>query len=365
MKKFLLSLAAVCCAALYASAGTVVYEKDFSGDEKFPFFVMGYEPTIVNGILTAEYPGSWYQFFIADNIPTKAGETYIATVKLKASVAGSVNMNMGWGWGDGEQMGASVELPTEWKEVSVTYKEVGGEKSNLVLQPGSHEGTVEVEWVKVELAGEIVLPTPTESNTVASFYDGNGKTFGGWGGTFEQVEEDGKPCLKYVNDEAKDFWAAQMAIDLEYTPGITYYFSFDVKGDGKQAITSGYQYAGPNDAGDTVYVGCGDLDSFKASSEWKTVVISGTPKATDEGRAPGRWVANLGQYVGTLYLTNVKVFVDTPTGIAAPVVAAPENGRTVVYNLMGMKVLDTDDASAVKNLAKGIYIVNGKKVAVR
>lgn len=40
-------------------------KKDFSNDAKFPFYVMGYEPQIVGGILTVpEYPGEWYQFFV-------------------------------------------------------------------------------------------------------------------------------------------------------------------------------------------------------------------------------------------------------------------------------------------------------------
>lgn len=36
-----------------------------------------------------------------------------------------------------------------------------------------------------------------------------------------------------------------------------------------------------------------------------------------------------------------------------------------VYNLMGIKVLETADYDRVKALPKGIYIVNGKKVAIR
>lgn len=45
-------------------------------------------------------------------------------------------------------------------------------------------------------------------------------------------------------------------------------------------------------------------------------------------------------------------------------VAAPENGLFNVYNLNGVKVMATEDASRINNLPKGIYIVNGKKVAL-
>lgn len=35
-----------------------------------------------------------------------------------------------------------------------------------------------------------------------------------------------------------------------------------------------------------------------------------------------------------------------------------------VFNLMGVKVLETKDKSEIKNLGKGIYIINGKKIAI-
>lgn len=46
-------------------------------------------------------------------------------------------------------------------------------------------------------------------------------------------------------------------------------------------------------------------------------------------------------------------------------VADPTDGIYKVFNLQGVKVLETKDASAVNALAKGIYIVNGKKVVIR
>ena len=42
-----------------------------------------------------------------------------------------------------------------------------------------------------------------------------------------------------------------------------------------------------------------------------------------------------------------------------------ENGPTVVYNLMGVKVLETSDRDDLNNLPKGLYIINGKKTLLR
>lgn len=44
------------------------------------------------------------------------------------------------------------------------------------------------------------------------------------------------------------------------------------------------------------------------------------------------------------------------------VVNPMEEGVYLVFNLQGVKVLETKDASALSNLPKGIYVINGKKV---
>ena len=41
-----------------------------------------------------------------------------------------------------------------------------------------------------------------------------------------------------------------------------------------------------------------------------------------------------------------------------------EDGSYKVYNLMGVKVLETKEKSEINNLGKGIYVVNGKKIAI-
>ena len=36
---------------------------DFSTMTEFPFYVMGYKPDIVDGVLVSNFPGEWYQYF--------------------------------------------------------------------------------------------------------------------------------------------------------------------------------------------------------------------------------------------------------------------------------------------------------------
>lgn len=60
---------------------------------------------------------------------------------------------------------------------------------------------------------------------------------------------------------------------------------------------------------------------------------------------------------------NFVVTIEGYSGING--IAANEDGRYVGYTLTGVKVLDTDNAADINTLAKGIYVINGKKVAVK
>ncbi|MDE5918992.1 MAG: endo-1,4-beta-xylanase [Duncaniella sp.] len=140
---------------------------EFKNDSKFPFYVMGFEPEIINGILTADYPGSWYQFFVMDGLSTVPGRTYKVTAKVKGSKAGSMNVQLGnWGALPEKQM----EFSEEWSECSVMIDGVTTESSFVVFQPGTYDGKLEIEWVKlshhespaVEVESEVTFKTYTD-----------------------------------------------------------------------------------------------------------------------------------------------------------------------------------------------------------
>ena len=159
------------------------YKIDYSQNTGFPFYVMGYVPEWVDGVMTdfgamykyvqvtddaeetsdvivktqggVEYykielaePG-WHQYFIADGIPTELDGAYTVKAMVKASEACTINVNMGWGWNSGEQVGASVAIPTEWTEVEWEYSGIGGASCNLVAQPGTVAATIEWKWLTV------------------------------------------------------------------------------------------------------------------------------------------------------------------------------------------------------------------------
>ena len=123
------------------------YKIDYSSYSGFPFYVMGYVPEWVDGVMTdyganykyvtldnadgessdvivktnngTEYykisldsPG-WHQYFIADGIPTELDGAYTVKAMVRASEACSINVNMQWGWGEGQQLSNTVNIGTE------------------------------------------------------------------------------------------------------------------------------------------------------------------------------------------------------------------------------------------------------------
>lgn len=143
--------------------------KDFKNDAKFPFYVMGYEPEIINGILTVpEYPGDWYQFFIMDGLSTVPGRAYKVTAKIRGSKAGELNAQFGnWGAMDEKKM----SFTDEWSECSVEFDGVTTESSFVVFQPGTYDGKLEIEWVKLSHTEAPAVEVETEVR-VKTYEDG-------------------------------------------------------------------------------------------------------------------------------------------------------------------------------------------------
>ena len=193
MKK-LFTLIALFAVALGAKAEWVEdYKIDYSTHTGFPFYVMGYVPEWIDGVMTdfgsgfkyveakedaeetsdvivkteagVEYykiatEGNWHQYFLADGIPTELDGTYVVKAMVKASEACSINVNMGWGWDDGQSKGTSVAIGTEWEEVEWEYSGIGGTSCNLVAQPGT--ATATIEWKSLTVSHNQKEQRPVE-----------------------------------------------------------------------------------------------------------------------------------------------------------------------------------------------------------
>ena len=64
--------------------------------------------------------------------------------------------------------------------------------------------------------------------------------------------------------------------------------------------------------------------------------------------------------------TTIKFTVKNDSGLAADIEDIIEdNNNWTVYNIIGVKVLETTNANDLNKLAEGVYIINGKKYIVK
>ncbi|MGM9714450.1 MAG: endo-1,4-beta-xylanase [Prevotella sp.] len=124
-----------------------VKTQSFAGLTKFPFYVMGYEPQIIDGVLTSHNPDGWHQYFVIDGLGgLEEGQTYKVTAMIRASKEHTINVQFG-NWGNLAE--AKMKIGTEWKECSVEFVCPPVTSGFSVFQPGVFDGTIEIQWVKV------------------------------------------------------------------------------------------------------------------------------------------------------------------------------------------------------------------------
>lgn len=177
MKKLFTLFAFLACFLGAKAEWVEDYKVDYSNYSGFPFYVMGFVPEWVDGVMTdmggnfeyaaldntegkvsdvtvktnngTEYykiektEGTWHQYFIADGIPTELDGAYTVKAMVKASEACTVPVNFQWGWGEGQRVSSSLNVGTEWAEVEMDVSGIGGTSCALIAQPNT---AAVIEW---------------------------------------------------------------------------------------------------------------------------------------------------------------------------------------------------------------------------
>lgn len=271
---------------------------DYSTYTDYPFYVMGYTPEFVDGCMVSHYPGEWYQYFVADQIPTAVGQNYKLTVCIQGSAPGSLNAQFG-NWGN--LLEQTVSFNEEWQEVSVEFANCPVESSFVVFQPGTFEGDVKIKWLKVT---HTVAPSIGKEVPVIEHDYSDGELISGWGADLSISVVDGACVIE--NPSAAQSWEKQLCYE-QTTPfenGKTYFLRLKVKGTKDGAITAGFQ--NPNG-----YVGCGDFPAFAVTTDWQEVKVS----TTCTGDNATRLLFNVGDYEGTLYFDDVCLYYEEKTNV--------------------------------------------------
>lgn len=293
---------------------------DYSDYTKFPFYVMGYEPQIIDGQLVSSNPtGEWIQYFVADNIPTTKGGNYKVTALIQGSASGALDVQMGdWGGNIKESMGFS----TEWKEVTVDLVGVPAENSFVIFQPGTFTGDIRIKWLKVthSEAPSVSIPIPVIEK---SFSDGT--PIDGWdnGGTGMTRTVENGVCVVNNPVAAPNSWDNQLCqeVTTPFENGTTYFLKLKIKGTNEGSIVAGFQ----NPDG---YKGCGDFPAFKVTTDWKEVIV----RTTCTGDNATRLLFTVGNYVGTLYMDDICLYWEKSSN-SIPLTA--EEKKAILTEAMG------------------------------
>ena len=332
-----------------------VYKVDYSDYTSFPWYVMGFTPEFINGVMTDQGAEGWHQYFIADGIPTQVDGNYTVKAMIKGSEAVNVNVNMGWGWGSGESKGVEIILPTEWTEVEWSYEGVGGTSCNLIAQPWKGGVTIEWQWLEVGYEGttvwkDIIVNGNMEGESSECFYI----TEQGVGGPFlapliAGVGKNGSKAVKVesYNNPSQD-WDTQFFIRLPYQlpAGTSYKVSFDYKAtqEGKFQTQA---HAEPSD-----YIHWAGIGEATCTTEWKTFEGSGTISSdqskTDKPMQTIAFNLGLNKKATKFYFDNVK-FEVTEEAFATLTENAAVNPRPYPAEITSMAIVGFDgswDASA-------------------
>lgn len=265
---------------------------DYSDYTKYPYFVMGYEPEMKDGCMVSTNPsGEWIQYFVGEGVPTNSGKDYTVTAKIKASAAGSLDVVMG-DWSNSVK--TKLSFTDEWQEVSVNVFSVPASTSHIIFQPGTFNGDIYIEWLKVS---HKETPSVTIDVPVFTLDASDGNPLGGWnnsGLAWNNTVQNGVYAIELPG--SANVWDIQLNIENNYTNGETYNLKFKVKGSTNGKIQAGFQ----NPDG---YKGCGDFPEATVSTEWKQY----EGKCICNGDGARRLLFNVGTYKGTLYLDDIAL----------------------------------------------------------
>ena len=111
----------------------------------------GSERTIKDGCFVSynptAIPNFWeFQYHVADGINWQAGLSYKVTMMIRASEPCSFTVAAGT-WGG--QAGGTIDVTTEWQEVSVPRAPGVDGGGFVMFQSGNFAGTIEMKWLKV------------------------------------------------------------------------------------------------------------------------------------------------------------------------------------------------------------------------
>lgn len=328
----------------------------------------------VDGVYTVNLPATpeqaWdAQFFITASKTLMPGQEYTFSMQVKTTSPRKVDLQAHMDAGNYkfyDIAGGSCEATADW----TTHKFTGKVPDNSDLAAGFNtiamnlstadgEGTIsfkDIVWNLIEEGGDTPDPKPEqpEGEVIASSDFTTMSAYNFWKADGVDAKIENGALVVTNPTAAANFWDIQYCVadGFNLVGGATYTITAKVKGF-KGALHYNFGTWSDNVMGEI---------TVEEAADWQTVSTDAVAKADATGDA--HLLFQTGDFVGTFQIASVVITKKGAAGVDA-VEVAPVVNHWTVYNLMGVKVLDTDNEAAVNELANGIYVINGKKVAIR
>jgi len=311
------------------------YYQDLTAFDSFPYYVMGYTPQFSKEEgLISEYPGSWYQYFIATGIAGNADTDYILTCEVKSDKSGDVGVQVRWSWNEEAVSTTLKVVEGDWQEISCKFSGVKGSPYDIIFQPGGFDGRFCIKNIKVShienTGGAAATVKYWESVINNGDMEGSdAKSFATKSDQgdivytiFDGVGKDGSRGAKISSKGGySDAWESQFWIvaNEAFPEGTKLHVKFDYKADGGCVGTSVDTQAhfGP---GEYQHWACAGSPKFTA--DWQTYDKEFTVDGSMAGANGMKSIAfnmSPNTSAGNYYIDNVTLEVEKEKSASGPV----------------------------------------------
>lgn len=320
-------------------------------DGKFPFYVMGCAPDVINGSIHFVPTGDWSQFFCVSGLALTPGN-YAVDVEIKSTKAGNIKMKVQNGWDPkNESCDGIVALKEGWTTARFKMTLEQGGNYDFILQPETFDATLDLKSVtvkKIVKTNSIPLTPKEKSDTltwamnkwISGMMQATGGKVKAWDLINEAISGDG---------DVNGFYPLQTEATSEHNPQDFYwqdYFTPEMYGPivEKAARDAYAAVEGTNPADLKLFINDYNLESDWDNNQKVKSLVYWIGVWEKKGKELG-WntkIDGIGTQMHIDYYENPKTLESKKKGIENMLKIMAETGKLVRISEIDMGYVDKD-----------------------
>ncbi len=320
-------------------------------DGKFPYFVMGCAPDVINGSIHFVPTGDWSQFFCVSGAALTPGN-YAVDVEIKSTKSGNIKMTVQNGWGgDAESCDGTVALKEGWTTARFKMTLEQGGNYDFILKPETFDATLDLKSVtvkKIVKTNSIPL-TPQEKSDTLTW------AMNKWISGMMQATEGKVKAWDLINEaisgggNVNGFYALQTEATSEHNPQDFYwqdYFTPEMYGPivEKAARDAYAAVEGTNPEDLKLFINDYNLESDWDNNQKVKSLVYWIGVWEKKGKELG-WntkIDGIGTQMHISYYENPKTLESKKKGIQNMLKIMAETGKLVRISELDMGYVDAD-----------------------